>query len=196
MKTREVIAICLKLMAVYVVFQFLMMLPAAIGMFQAGSRMPSSARADDFGARFFLWFAVYYAVLSVAYLGFACALFFGASRLSRLFVADPDEQVTLSGQVSNPLLTAAFQCMGVYALATWVPNLVHSLVRCVIYGTWSEPQTPFLRRFYDNWSGLISPATGVMIGLLLLFRAKGLMRLIRLSRPMSRPEPEAGGEQG
>lgn len=191
MKIREFIAISLKLMAVYVIFQFLMMLPAAIGMFQAGSRMPSSTGAGDSGLRFFLWLAVYYAVLTVAYLGFACTLFFGASRLSRLFVADPDEQVTLSGQVSNPLLTAAFQCMGVYALTTWVPNLAQSLVRCVIYGTWNDPQTPFLRRFYDDWSGLISPATGVLIGLLLLFNAKGLMRLIRLSRPMSRPEPEA-----
>lgn len=99
MRTREVVGIGLRLMGVYVVFQFVMMLPAAIGMFQAGSRMPTSAGADDFGGRFFLWFAVYYAVLSVAYLGFACILFLGAGRLSRWFVADPDDQVTLSGQV-------------------------------------------------------------------------------------------------
>ena len=194
MKTREVIAICLKLMAVYVVFQFLMMLPAAIGMFQAGSRMPPSAGTDDFGGRVFLWFAAYYAVLSLAYLGFACVLFLGADRLSRLFVTGPDDEMTISGQVSDSLLTAAFRCMGLWALATWFPNLVHSLVRCVIYGTWTEPQTPFLRRFYDNWSGLLSPATGVFIGLLLVFQADGLMRLIRLSRPMSRAAPEPKGE--
>lgn len=47
------------------------------------------------------------------------------------------------------------------------------------------PQTPFLRRFYDNGSGLVSPSVGVVIGLLLIFRAKGLLRLIRLARPMS-----------
>jgi len=44
---------------------------------------------------------------------------------------------------------------------------------------------PFLRRVYDNWSTLVSPAVGVGIGLLLVFRTSGLLRLIRLSRPMS-----------
>jgi hypothetical protein len=38
---------------------------------------------------------------------------------------------------------------------------------------------------YKSWSGLIAPSIGVVIGLVLLFRAKGLLRLIRLARPMS-----------
>jgi hypothetical protein len=189
MRIREVVAIGLKLMAVYVVFQFVMMLPAAIGMYQAGSRMPTSGGAADFGGRLFLWLAVYCAVLSVAYLGFACILFLAAGKLSLWFVTDPDDQVTLSGQVSTPLLTAAFQCMGVYALVTWAPSLIQTLIRTIVYGTWYADQVPFLKRFYDNWSVLISPTMGCIIGLLLIFRAKGLLRLIQRSRPMYR-EPE------
>jgi hypothetical protein len=134
--------------------------------------------------------AIYYVVLSVAYVGFASVLFLGAARLSRRIVPDPDDDTTLSGQVSLPFHTAAFQCMGIYALSTWFPHLMQSLVRCVIYGTWTDPETPFVRRFYDNWSGLVSPVMGVIVGLLLVFRAKGLVRLIQLARPMSRP---AGG---
>jgi hypothetical protein len=125
-------------------------------------------------------------VMAGVYLLFSIGLYFAAPKLSCFLVEDKNEEVSLSGSVSNNLQTWSFRCFGIYALVTWGPNLVQTFCQTIIYGTWQLDQIPFLRRFYDNWSVLISPVAGVLFGLLLIFKAKGLVRLIQFSRPMSR----------
>ncbi len=185
MKTRDAAAIGLKILAVYVFFQFLMMLPTGLGMFQMSNSFCESGGTETSWIRQYAVMAGWFLVVAIANLALSACAFLGANRLARFFVSDPKDTVSLAGPVSDGFLTAAFQCLGVYALATWTPNLVQTVIRCTIYGTWTDPQTPFLRRFYDGWSGLVSPCVGVVIGLLLILRARGLVRLIRLARPMS-----------
>ncbi|MCC6145141.1 MAG: hypothetical protein IT368_15145 [Candidatus Hydrogenedentes bacterium] len=177
--------IALKILGVYVFLQFLMMLPTGLGVFQMSNAMGDSEGTEAGHVRQFALMAEWFLIVAAVYLTLAVGTFVGAHRLARFFVADPEDRVTLGGPVSDQLLAVAFQCLGVYALVTWTPGLVQTIVRCTIYGTWVDPQTPFLRRFYDNGSGLVSPSVGVVMGLLLIFRGKGLLRLIRLARPMS-----------
>jgi hypothetical protein len=197
MKTRDLAAVGLKILAVYIFFQFLMMLPTGLGMFQMSHSLRDSGGTDSTSMRQYALMAGWFLVVAIAYLALSVGAFLGASRLARFFVSDPDDSVTLAGPASDGFLTAAFQCLGVYAIITWAPDLIQTVVRCTIYGTWTDPQIPFLRRFYDNGSGLISPSVGVVIGLLLIFRARGLFRLIRLARPMSpeRMKMETGQEE-
>jgi hypothetical protein len=185
MKIRDVAVIALKILGVYVFLQFLTMLPTGLGVFQMSNALGESDGSEAGHMRQFVLMAEWFLLVAVVYLTLAIGTFVGARRLARFFVPDAEDRVTMAGPVSEQLLAVAFQCLGVYALVTWTPSLVQTIVRCTIYGTWVDPQTPFLRRFYDNGSGLVSPSVGVVIGLLLIFRAKGLLRLIRLARPMS-----------
>lgn len=197
MKTQEVASIAMKILAVYVFLQFLTMLPTGLGMFQMSHSLRENGGTEAEPMRQFAMMAALFLFVAIIYLILALAAFLGAHRFARFFVSDPEDHVTLGGPVSDHLLTAAFQCLGVYALVSWTPTLVQTIIRCVIYGTWTVPQTPFLRRFYDNWADLISPSVGVVIGLLLIFRSRGLLRLIRLARPMSpeRVTMETGKEE-
>ncbi|NLW81391.1 MAG: hypothetical protein GXY42_06925 [Desulfovibrionales bacterium] len=180
MKARTLVTILLKLMGLYVFMHFLLMLPSSLAA-RSASVNATNDFAPSLGSMFlFLW------RLSFAYLVFSISLFFTASKLSRFIVEKHDNEVILSGEVTDGMQTWVFRCFGVYALITWGPNLVQTLCRTIIYGTWQLDEVPLVERFYDNWSILIGPAVGVVLGLLLIFKAKGLMRLIQLSRPMSR----------
>ena len=185
MKTRDVAAVGLKILAVYVFFQFLMMLPSGLRMFQMSNTFRDIEGTETAGTREYAVMAGWFVVVGIAYLTVSVSAFLGADRLARFFVSDSQDSVTLAGPVSDHFRTAAFQCLGVYALITWTPSLVQTIVRCTIYGTWSDPQSPFLLRLYDGWSALISPLVGALVGLLLIFRARGLVSLTRLARPMS-----------
>lgn len=188
MKTRALVTILLKLMAFYVFMQFLLMLPSSFQCLLA-SRKASVSGVESPIAALSSYFS-FLSALSLLYLVFSLGLFFAAQRMSRLIVGDCDEDVILSGTRPDEAQTWVFRCLGVYALTTWCPNLVQTLCRTIIYGTWQLDEVPFVERFYDNWSILIGPAVGVVLGLLLIFKAKGLMRLIQLSRPMSRQRTE------
>jgi len=185
MKTQDIAAVALKILGVYVFLQFVAMLPTGFGLLQVSKSFREVGATDSGGIRQYAILAGCFLVTAAVYLALALFAFLRANRLAKLFVPSPEDQVSLSGPVSDPLLTMSFQCLGVYALVTWAPSLVQTIIRCTIYGTLFDPHIPFLRRFYDNWSNLISPSVGVMAGLLLIFRAKGLLRLIRLSRPMT-----------
>jgi hypothetical protein len=187
MKTREFAEIVLKILAVYVLFVFLTALPANLASAQMwmefGKRddMAGSAIASPFAA-----LAV--GIIPLAYLAFAAVLFFGARKLAGLFVRNSEDQVSFAGPVSNDLLAFAFRCLGVYALVTWAPPFLEVLTRTIIYNRLQAEDATFLRRFYDIWSLLISSSTGTLLGILLLFTPKGLLRLIRYSHPAARKE--------
>jgi len=191
MNSRAFAAITLKVLGVYVFLQFLGMLPTALSLFTMDYRMGTGAGGATTFADGLLLASVYLGVTSLVYLAFACILFFGAGRLSRLFVETPETDISLSGPVSAEVLTLAFRCLGVYAVVTWFPPLVQMICKCCVDGTWTAPQIPFLRRFYSNWSFLISPTVGSLVGILLIFKAKGLVRLIQLARPMAKERVEA-----
>jgi predicted Na+-dependent transporter len=181
MKTREFVTIGLKIMAVYVFFQVLMLLPLTLSqLYQTLSLDMKTGRPENLHVHISMALASYFLVIFVE-LVFAVSTFFSAHWLARFFVADQEDHVTLAGPVSEQLLTAAFQCLGVYALTNWTPELVHLLFCYVFTGL--------------SWFMLISPAVGVLIGLLLLFKAKGLLRLIRFSRPMFGERTRSEGKQ-
>lgn len=178
----------LKILALYLFIQFVSVLPTLIGSLQ----MFIPLIKEDPWSRPTLVVLCFGTVI-VLYLGAAFWLFRRAGRLSRHFVDSPEDQVFLSGDVSKDLLKLAFQCLGVYAIITWVPQLLQHLCRCAIYSSWEvdkDNQLPLLERFYNSWSILIAPTIGTVLGLLLIFRAKGLLRLIQLSRPMYREQTE------
>ena len=189
MNARTLVTILLKLMGLYVFMQFLLMLPSSLsGMVAARAASVSPTDAlfpQSLGSTFlFLW------RLSFVYLVFSISLFFAASKLSRFIVENHDDEVILSGQVADGTQTWIFRCFGVYAITTWGPNLAQTLCQTMIYGTGQLDEVPFIQRFYENWSTLIGPAVGVVLGLLLIFKAQGLMRLVQLSCPMSRQRVE------
>jgi len=195
MKARRLVTVLLKLMGLYVFMQFLLMLPSTIGGLMT-MRSMSASTSDGIGPALATLF-VRLLCVSLVWLAFSVGLFVAAPRLSRFFVEDQDEEVSLSGDVSDGIQAWSFRCFGLYALITWCPGLVQTLCRTIVYGTWESAPVSLRLRFYEHWSLLISPAAGVILGLLLLFKAKGLVRLIQLSRPMSRAraEYERGGDQ-
>lgn len=189
MKARNLVTILLKLMAFYVFMQFLLMLPSSLQGVMAvrhAAAIYSTGGSESVLSSVF-WFLF---MTSIIYLVFSVGLFLQAQRLSCLFAGNDDEATIPSGVWPEHLQAWAFRCFGIYALVTWGPKLVETLFRTIIYGSWQLDQVPFLQRVYENWSVLISPLAGVVFGLLLIFRANGLVRLIQLSRPLSRQSVE------
>jgi hypothetical protein len=185
MKMKDAATMGLKLLAIYAFFQFLAVLPAALGMLQMASSFSDSVVADNSVTKQYTLMASGYLGGAIVYLVLSVSVFLGANRLARFFVAEQEDSGVMASALPEGILSVAFQCFGVYALITWAPNLIQTIARCTIYGTWSDPQVPFMRRFYDSWSTVVSPSVGVAIGLLLIFKAKGLLRLLSLVRPMS-----------
>ena len=123
----------------------------------------------------------YILLMTTFYLGSSALLIFRARNLARFFTAEVPEEANLAESGSVPSL--AFQCIGLYSIVTWAPQFVQTLWRTLLYQSWQDPQAPFRYRFYENWSTLVGPAVGTLLGLLLLFKARGLLRLVMLSRP-------------
>jgi len=124
-------------------------------------------------------------VMALLYLFLGCCLLFGADKISNFFVKDTNEEFLISGKVSDPFTSLAFQCLGVYAFITWCPNLVYLLCKTIAYNQWMVPEMPIARRFYDNWSTLITPTLGTVFGIFLILRPGGVLQLIKRSRPMT-----------
>ena len=193
MKTREFAEIVIKILAVYVLFVFLTSIPVTMSMLEMCARMGRGDVMAGPGSNLtFLTVAV--GMMPFAYLVFAGVLFWGARKLSCLFVQNSEGQISFSGPVSNDVLTFAFRCLGVYAVVTWGPDFIQKLTRIIIYSRLQTENTVFLRRFYDSESTLISSTLGTLLGLFLIFKATGLLRLIRLSYPAA--SKENGGNHG
>jgi hypothetical protein len=193
MKASQLISIVIKLLAVYVFLQFITTFPTALSTLLSVNHFVNN-NSNDMGVGS-LYSPIYCAfIIALAYLPLSLILYFNAERMSKRFVNTSDEVIAISGNVSNNVEAFAVRCFGLYALVIWGPALVQDLFRTIIYGTWQDDQMPFLQRFYQNWSILISPTIGVVLGLLLIFKAKGLIRLVQLSRPLSRERKEVDNE--
>lgn len=120
MKARNLVTIILKLMGLYVFMQFFLMLPSSLRGLLA-TRSASFNAMDGLTSGFESVF-VFLFWLSFIYLAFYVSLFFAAQKLSRFFVERQEEEVTLSGGVSDGMQTWPFRCFGVYALITWGPR--------------------------------------------------------------------------
>ena len=194
MKTREFAEIVIKILAVYVLFAFLTSIPAIISVWEVCARMERSDGMAGLGSSLTV-LAVAAGMTPFAYLVFAGVLFFGARKLSCLFIRNSEDQVSFAGPVSNDVLTFAFRCLGVYAVVTWGPDFIQALTRVIIYSRVQAEDAVFLRRFNDSsWSTLISPTLGTLLGFLLIFKAQGILRLICLSYPAA--SKENGGNHG
>ncbi|MDR2850271.1 MAG: hypothetical protein LBW77_07015 [Verrucomicrobiota bacterium] len=190
MKARELVAVILRLFAFYLFLQFLLLCPQVLaGM--ASMRSMSSVETVVPAQ------TAYLAGGLLAYLPFAALLFVKADRLSRPFVRDTGEAVTVSGKISGDVQTCAFRCLGLYALIIWMPVFVRVLCIAVSNGTLQTDQAPFsflMQQIYKNGLYLIAPAIGVLIGSGLVFKAQCLMHFIQPASP--EPEPEAEPDPG
>jgi hypothetical protein len=188
MRASQLISIFLKLLALYVFFQFIMALPISLTAMLNTSVMNNNPTKMEEWVYYSLIFYAF--IISLCYIPFSLILYLNAEKISKRLINHSDEVIAISGNVSNNFEELAVGCSGIYALVIWGPALVELLLKTIIYGTWQDDQMPFLQRFYQNWSVLISPTIGVLLGLLLIFKAKGLLRLIQLSRPLSRERRE------
>ena len=173
MKTRELVAVALRLLALYLFFLFLFDLPQSL---QAMLSVSPSVMDDS-------WMALpvsafHLSVMVFAYIPFSALLFVKADKVSRLFVKDSGKEAEVSGKVSDDMQILVFRCFGVYALILWAPTLVQALFQAVIYETWLFGHALLPQRAYENWSNLVSPAVGVSIGAWLVFSKRGIARLI------------------
>jgi hypothetical protein len=181
MNTQKLTAVLLKMLSIYVLFQFIAMLPSIISIQKMSGLVPGIGdHSNPYNAMM-----ISLTVMALLYLALGCSLLFGADKIAKFFVKDSNEEFSISGKVSDPFTALAFQCLGIYAFITWCPNLVYMLCKTIAYNQWMVPEMPLSRRFYDNWSTLITPALGTLFGIFLILRPGGVLQLIKRSRPMS-----------
>ncbi len=186
MNTRAIVTVILKILGIYVFLQFLNVLPMVISLLQVNTDI-LLGHPDPMASRMGIStpMGFYLALMSVIYLGSASMLMFKSRYLAGLFTYGLPDEGHVSGIGSDHVLTLSFQCIGLYAVVTWLPQFLQTLCRTLIYRTWTDPQVPLSMRFYENWSVLIGPLMGTLIGILLIFKLAGLLRLIKLARPMA-----------
>ena len=183
MKTRNFAEIGFKILGIYSAFQFIATLPTAFTVTQSKQYFEnSSGEIEEAYLGYFSRLVLSTNLSCLFFLIMAIILPLGANKLAQWLVKDDgSESLSISSEgVSRYLL----QLAGIYALITWLPNFAQTLLRTVIYGSWQNPQVPTLQRFYENWSVITAPALGTVLGLFLLFRVNGMIRIVRLARPM------------
>ena len=185
MNTRAIATAIMKLLGIYIFLQYLTVLPMAISAIKAYMDVLMGINTEPAMSRMsvFAPMGFYILLMSALYLGSSALLMFRARNLARFFTADVPEEPSLAGAGTDSAITLGFQCLGLYAIVTWAPQFIQTLWRTLMYNSWQDTQTPFSYRFYENWSTLIGPVIGTLLGLLLLFKARGLLRLVKLSRP-------------
>jgi hypothetical protein len=193
MKIKAIAELGIKLLGVYCALQFLAILPTAFSVHEMQNEMERALwefEADGFrGTPVSAFSRIVLGTTQTAflYLLFAIVLPFMSPRIASWLVKD-DQEVSfdLTSDQRERLLRFVIQLAGLYALITWLPVFVETLVRTMIFGTWQFPQISFFERFYHNWSVLIAPFVGTMLGLILLLGSAGMIRVIQLARPMHR----------
>lgn len=186
MKLRDIAETGVKLLGLYALLQAIAALPSIISVAQAYSASlpllatgPVSPMFGESGTLFIVLISV-----CVLYFGITAVLLFKA-RLVACFLVSEDANMIEQLDVEKECVTVlAFQIMGLFALIIWFPEAIQSTLETILYGTWQDPQVPFLYRFYENWARLFGPIAGTILGVVLLLKVKGLVRLLRLARPM------------
>lgn len=172
----------LKVLSVYLLIQFLVFLPSILTIAELDQQRRSVMDSSFSPA------VAVYSITAVAYLVVAMVLFFKARKIGLLFAEHPDEELCLTGVVSDDVLALFFRCLGVYALVTWVPSLVQSFSKAVITIVRSPEPVPWVYTFF--WMQIVTPLTGCVLGLLLLLRTQAIIRLSNTSR--ERPGDKEG----
>jgi hypothetical protein len=170
MKNLSIAVLALRLMAIYVLTIYVTMV-GMVGFY--GSDMGHSG-----------WPLMLF--ITLAYLGLAGFLFTFAPGMAKHMVAgSPDSTVDLQGQISSDSETLIYQLVGVLLLASAVPDIIQALVLAA-YPLFlpGDSATPF-EYIGANWRYLIAPAVKLLIGIVLILRARGLQALMRKLRPMS-----------
>jgi|GEM_PF-3410132 len=185
MKSRNFSEIGFKLLGVYSAFQFISTLPTAFTVAQSKQYFENSAgEVEEVYLGYFARWVLSTNLSCLFYLLAAIILPLGASAFAKWLVKDESADAGELNISSEGVTRFLLQLSGVYALITWLPNFVQTLIRTLIYGSWQNPQVPTLERFYENWSVITAPALGTVLGLYLLFRVNGMIRIVRLARPM------------
>lgn len=179
MKTREVVAVILRLIALYLIFQFLVSLPASLSAMVRFAGESSSVMEGGMRKYLLVMLVVQFLVMLATYVPLAVALLLNAEKLSRMFVKEDNDEVEISGEVSDNVQACAFRCVGIYAVIVWAPCLIQALIQNAVYG---DECVPFMWRFFDDWIELISPAIGVLVGVWLVLKAPVLVRFVQRVR--------------
>lgn len=189
MKTSHVAAIALKVLSVYVVMSLLAFLSASLALVRVDSQMRRTHADNPALAQSLSPLVIVIVVTVLAYAIVAAVLFFKARSLGRRFTVDPEEEVSLAGPVSRDVLALAFRCLGLYALVTWVPQLTQLLTNTILAIARAPDPVPWMYHF--TWISLVTPLTGSLVGLLLLWRTHWFTRLTDNSRQRSSEKTEA-----
>jgi hypothetical protein len=161
MKARQLVSIVLKILGVYAFIRFVTLAPMVI----LGFRVAES------GA----YVGWYYGVTALAYLICGVCLLVFSDRLAKAIAKDGDELPTASGPVSESFSALAFQCLGIYVLIRGISDLAGGLVY-LTRGSGLFPDTAL-------WAqDVVVPVIKVLLGFLLLFGARGLVRFVRKAR--------------
>lgn len=185
MKNRDLAETGIKLLGIFSVFQFLSILPTAISVTQSRNyyQNVTGEFIDEMALGYFSRLTLSTNATCFFYLLMAVLFLVGSSKIAEWLVkSDSQDIASVSGESASRFI---LQLSGIYALITWFPNFAQTLVQTIIFGSWQNPQVPTLQRFYDNWSVLIAPTVGTILGIVLLFRVNGIIRLIQLARPMN-----------
>lgn len=184
MNTRKFAEIGFKMLGIYSAFQFVSTLPTAFTVAQSQRYFETATgEIEEIYLGYFSRLVLSTNLSCLLFLILAIVLPLGASKLAKWLVKNDDPE---SLSISSEGVSRFFiQLAGIYALITWLPNLAQTLLRTVIYGSWQNPQVPTLQRFYENWSVLTAPALGTILGLFLLLGVNGMMKIVRLARPMT-----------
>jgi len=120
----------------------------------------------------------------------SCVLFLKAHAIARFFLPDKEEEVHLSGKLSDSFETCLFRCLGIYALIKWGPDFIQTLIQTIIYCRGMDDTVhPPIVLFFQNWEWLSSPTIGILLGLLLIFRASWLTRIVTKQSPAPKAPP-------
>lgn len=188
MNLRALASLLLKVLAIYILLQMVGSGIALIGAWRTLANLELSSGSGGAGLLFPANFLrVCLVAMVLGYLGSALLFLWKGDRIARWLAPDSECRIGLSGTGDEPVRTLAFQLVGLYALITWLPEWVQTLAQATVAGMLEDPPVPFLWRFVRQGYAVVGPSIGVAIGLALLLRPSGLLRLIQLSRPMARP---------
>ena len=171
MNTRAITAVIIRLFAFYLIFLFLLTLPQWAGIIAKAPLFAPDGTMEEAelmysAARFQMFF------MFLAYVPLPVLMFIKADKLSRFLVKDDAKEIALPAAPASHLLACAYRCLGIYAIITWAPGLIQTILQNFIYAMQLYDAT-FQGRLFAIWPELISPVAGTFIGAWLAFASKG-----------------------
>ncbi len=168
MTKRDLTALVIKLMGVFILIRSLSFLPMSFGnVFTVGWQ----DRGEWIGTLFLLGF------LSVLPVVFSLAIIILSDTIAKWLIKD-DHSVELPDSVRKEnVMLVVFTCIGLYLIVTGIPNLIVYANRALMYyrnrGDWSAPSFSA----YNQFSLLLGPIVQIGLGVWLFAGSKGLVKL-------------------